>query len=101
MGDRVDLDDLAVLARTVVLGKLAKGAFKFPHLWQQTTLNDDLAVCRDAHIIGLAFDDTQGLPMQGPGDLKFIPVYRPDRLRGEHGQRIHTNGDGDIERLLA
>ena len=54
---RINLDDLPLPGRSVILGELAERSLFLAHLRQQATLDDDLRLRWDPHIVGFAFYD--------------------------------------------
>ena len=97
MGDRVDLDHLAVGARPVILRKLAERTFGLAHLRQDTAFDHDLRMRRHTHPVGAAFDHFDRTAEQRAGDFHFVAVERRDRLRSENAGRMHADHQRDLQ----
>ena len=97
MGDRIDLDHLAVGARPIILRELAERPFGLAHLRQDTAFDDDFRMRRHPHPVGAAFDHLDRTVEQRAGDFHFVAVECRDRLRSQNAGRMHADHERDFE----
>ena len=82
--DGIDLNHLAVGARTVILRKFAERTFRLADFRQDAALDDDFGMGRNPNAIGPAFDHLHRPAQQRTGNLHFIFIERGDGLRRQH-----------------
>src|SRR3984957_9390580 len=97
MGDRIDLDHLAIGAWSVILRKLTERPLRLADLRQDTAFDHDLRMRGHAHAVGAALDHFDRTAEQRAGDFHFVAVERGDRLRSENAGRMHADHQRDLQ----
>src|SRR5271156_643583 len=97
MGDRIDLDHLAIGARTVILRELAKRPLGLADLRQDAAFDHNLRMRGHAYAIGAALHHFDRTAEQRTGNFHFVAVERGDGLRGENASRMHADRQRDLQ----